>query len=104
MDTLYIEVGKTMELMQKWEEKLKLVTIKCNIQESDDKRSLSNMCSFLLKNNFINDDEYLILKEVIKLRNILIHRFFIDYSGDAINLLFLLQNTVDKSIEILEKI
>ena len=85
-------------------EDIKNITIKCNIQESDDKRSLSNMCSFLLRNNYINNDEYLILKEVIKLRNILIHRLFIDYKDDTITFLLLLINTVNKSIEILEKI
>ena len=77
MNTFYLEVGKTMEIMQKWEEKLKLVTIKCNIQESDDKRSLSNMSSFLLRNSIVNEKEYLIIKKVIEERNYIIHKLFI---------------------------
>ncbi len=76
-DELYIEVGKIIELIQKFENEFKLLTIKYNIEKSDDKRSLSNMSSFLLRNSIVNEKEYLIIKKVIEERNYIIHKLFI---------------------------
>ena len=58
MENIYIESGKVLELIQLFEKEFKELTIKYNIKESDDKRSLSNMASFLFRNNIINEEEY----------------------------------------------
>lgn len=77
MDNLYLEVGMTLELIQKWENEFKLLTEYFNIEKSDDKRSLSNMNNFLYKNNYINDKEYLLIKRIIQYRNYVIHKLFV---------------------------
>lgn len=77
-DNVYLEVGKVLELIQLFEKEFKIITEKYNIKESDDKRSLSNMASFLLRNKIINDYEYSCIKRVIEIRNIVIHRLFIE--------------------------
>ena len=41
-EAIYIEIGKTLENIQNWENEFKLFTQKNNIEKSDDKRSLSN--------------------------------------------------------------
>ena len=49
-----ILIGKILSKIQHWENEFKLLTQKYSIEKSDDKRSLSNMNSFLLRNNIIN--------------------------------------------------
>ena len=77
MDKLYLLSGKVLHLIQTWENEFKLFTIKHNIEKSDDKRSLSNMNSFLLREKVINEKQYLMIKEIIEIRNFIIHRLFI---------------------------
>ena len=77
-DMLYLEIGKTLELIQLWENKFKELTIKSNIEKSEDKRSLSNMNNYLLKNKIINEYDHQIIKKVIESRNYIIHKFFIE--------------------------
>lgn len=74
----YYEIGKLLESIQLWEEEFKKITKLAHIEKSDDKRSLSNMNSFLLRQKVINENEYQIIKEVIEIRNIIIHRLFLD--------------------------
>lgn len=106
-DDLYLEAGKILELIQLWEEKFKLLTIKFNISESNDKRSLSNMNSFLLRNNIINNDEYLCIKKIIELRNFIIHRLFLEIN--TLNLLIvkeqldLINTSINESLLIFQK-
>lgn len=76
-EKLYINVGKTLELIQLWETEFKVFTQKAHIEKSDDKRSLSNMNSFLLRNNIINEKEFLLIKKIIEIRNYIIHRLFL---------------------------
>ena len=96
MDKLYLLSGKVLHLIQTWENEFKLLTIKHNIEKSDDKRSLSNMNSFLLREKVINEKQFLTIKEIIEIRNFIIHRLFIsletlsqeelnDYLNNAVN-------------------
>ena len=64
---VYAKVGIVLELVQKWEQQFKNVTVKYNIEKSDDKRSLSNMNSFLLRNKVINDEQYNLIKSIIEM-------------------------------------
>ena len=80
----YQQIGVVLELFQKWEEKFKIYTINNGIEKSDDKRSLSNMASFLLKNSIINENNYFLIRSIIDLRNYFIHRLFLD-DVDKIN-------------------
>ena len=64
---VYAKVGIVLELVQKWEQQFKNVTVKYNIEKSDDKRSLSNMNSFLLRNKAINNEEYSLIKTIIEM-------------------------------------
>lgn len=97
---LYIETGKILELIQFWEEELRKLTIKYNIQESDDKRSLSNMNSFLLKSNVITNDEYLCIKKVIEIRNIIIHRLFLELNNETLNKINSMKEVINTSLKI----
>lgn len=77
-DINYHQIGEVLKLFQIWEEKFKIFTIKHGIEKSEDKRSLSNMASFLFKKNSIKEEEYLSIKKIIILRNYFIHRLFLD--------------------------
>lgn len=74
----YHQIGEVLELFQHFEEKFKLFTIKHGIEKSDDKRSLSNMATFLLKTAKISEYDYSLIKKIIELRNYFIHRLFLD--------------------------
>lgn len=103
----YAMVGKTLELLQKWEVEFKKVTIFYNIEKSDDKRSLSNMNSFLLRNKVINDEQYNLIKSIIEMRNMIIHRMFVDYANnyEAIEkLLFNINNAIHDSFNLFESL
>lgn len=101
-EELYIEVGKTLELIQKWENEFKLLTQYFNIEKSDDKRSLSNMNSFLLRNNHINESEYLCIKKVIEIRNYIIHKLFLEEISFAYENILNIQSTIKEALEIFE--
>ena len=75
---LYNKIGMVLESIQIWEYTFKQVTIKFGIEKSDDKRSLSNMNSFLFRNNYISEEDFLLIKKIIEGRNVVIHRFYID--------------------------
>ena len=100
MDSIYIESGKVLELIQLFEKEFKEVTLKYNIKESDDKRSLSNMSSFLFRNNIINEEEYSCIKKVIEIRNIIIHRLFIDDEYNKINKLKEMKESINITLDI----
>ena len=100
MDSIYIESGKVLELIQLFEKEFKEVTLKYNIKESDDKRSLSNMASFLLRENVINEEEYSCIKKVIEIRNIVIHRLFIDDEYNKINKLKEMKESINITLDI----
>ena len=99
MENIYIESGKVLELIQLFEKEFKELTIKYNIKESDDKRSLSNMASFLLRNN-INEEEYSCIKKVIEIRNIVIHRLFIDNEYNKIDKLKEMKKSIENALNI----
>ena len=100
MENIYIESGKVLELIQLFEKEFKELTIKYNIKESDDKRSLSNMASFLLRNNIINEEEYSCIKKVIEIRNIVIHRLFIDNEYNKIDKLKEMKKSIENALNI----
>lgn len=100
MNYIYIEVGKVLELIQLFEKEFKDVTIKYNIEESNDKRSLSNMSSFLLRNNIINEYEYSCIKKVIEIRNIVIHRLFIDGEYNKLDKLKEMKENIEITLDI----
>ena len=100
MENIYIESGKVLELIQLFEKEFKELTIKYNIKESDDKRSLSNMASFLFRNNIINEEEYSCIKKVIEIRNIIIHRLFIDDEYNKINKLKEMKESINITLDI----
>lgn len=79
-EKVYILSGKVLKLIQFWEEEFKRLTIKNGIEKSDDKRSLSNMNSFLFRNKYIDESEYFSNKKIIEMRNVIIHRLFLDYN------------------------
>lgn len=79
-EKVYILSGKVLKLIQFWEEEFKRLTIKNGIEKSDDKRSLSNMNSFLFRNEYIDENEYFSNKKIIEMRNVIIHRLFLDYN------------------------
>ena len=74
--------------------------IKEYIKESDDKRSLSNMASFLFRNNIINEEEYSCIKKVIEIRNIVIHRLFIDDEYNKIDKLKEMKKSIENALNI----
>ena len=100
MDSIYIESGKVLELIQLFEKEFKEVTLKYNIKESDDKRSLSNMSSFLLRENVINEEEYPCIKKVIEIRNIIIHRLFIDEEYNKLDKLKEMKESINITLDI----
>ena len=100
MNNLHNEAGIVLELIQKWEQSFKEFTITNNIQESDDKRSLSNMASFLLRNKVVNEYEYTCIKKVIEVRNYVIHRLFIDDSENKINKIRIMKDTINVVLDI----
>ena len=100
MNDIYLESGKVLELIQIFEKEFKVVTEKYNIKESDDKRSLSNMASFLLRNKVVNEYEYTCIKKVIEVRNYVIHRLFIDDSEDKINKIRVMKDTINVVLDI----
>ena len=100
MDSIYIESGKVLELIQLFEKEFKEVTLKYNIKESDDKRSLSNMSSFLLRENVINEEEYPCIKKVIEIRNIIIHRLFIDDEYNKLDKLKEMKESINITLDI----
>lgn len=91
---LYCKVGIILELIQKWEYDFKLVTVKFGIEKSDDKRSLSNMNSFLFRNGFIGKEDFELIKKIIEGRNVVIHRYFIDKVNEEF---------LDKFLEVLNE-
>ena len=91
---LYCKVGIILELIQKWEYDFKLVTVKFGIEKSDDKRSLSNMNSFLFRNGFIGKEDFELIKKIIEDRNVVIHRYFIDKVNEEF---------LDKFLEVLNE-
>ena len=104
---VYAKVGIVLELVQKWEQQFKNVTVKYNIEKSDDKRSLSNMNSFLLRNKAINNEEYSLIKTIIEMRNMVIHRMFVDYNNDFIKIEMLaikISNTINESFKLFERL
>lgn len=100
MDSIYIESGKVLELIQLFEKEFKELTLRYNIKESDDKRSLSNTASFLLRENVINEEEYSCIKKVIEIRNIIIHRLFIDDEYNKINKLKEMKESINITLDI----
>ena len=100
MDSIYIESGKVLELIQLFEKEFKELTLRYNIKECDDKRSLSNMASFLFRNNIINEEEYSCIKKVIEIRNIIIHRLFIDDEYNKINKLKEMKESINITLDI----
>ena len=94
MNDIYLEIGKLLEKIQNWENEFKLFTIKNNIKESDDKRSLSNMNSFLFRNGFIGKEDFELIKKIIEGRNVVIHRYFIDKVNEEF---------LDKFLEVLNE-
>lgn len=103
----YAHAGMALELLQKWEKDFKEVTIVYNIEKSDDKRSLSNMNSFLFRNKIINEDEYKLIKGIIEKRNLVIHRMFVDYLNNNQMLIALtidLSKDIEKSKELFVKL
>ena len=96
-ENIYLEIGKILCKIQHWENEFKLLTQKYNIEKSDDKRSLSNMNSFLLRNNIINEKEYNCIKKVIEYRNFIIHKFFLENDNNKIDEINL---EIDKSLNI----
>lgn len=104
-EDIYIEIGKTLENIQNWENKFKLFTQKNNIEKSDDKRSLSNMNNFLLRNRYISNDENLLIKSIIEYRNFIIHKSFIDNKteDEIIYKINEINSLINKSINIFNK-
>jgi transposase len=101
---IYLMMGKLLEKIQYWEAEFKKFTIKNNIEKSDDKRSLSNMNNFLHRNKHISDEQYNQIKEIIELRNIIIHQFFIKkHDFDILDFLFLAEKKIDISLYIFNK-
>ena len=47
-EIIYLKAGKILELIQVFEKEFKILVEKYNISKSNDKRSLSNMNSFLI--------------------------------------------------------
>ena len=84
MDSIYLNVGKIISLIQNWENQFKNFTIKNHIEKSDDKRSLSNMNSFLFREKIINEKQYLLIKRVIEIRNYIIHRLFLELNDENV--------------------
>lgn len=106
-ENIYLEIGKILCKIQHWENKFKLLTQKYNIEKSDDKRSLSNMNSFLLRNKAINNEEYSLIKTIIEMRNMVIHRMFVDYNNDFIKIEMLaikISNTINESFKLFERL
>ena len=100
MNDVYLESGKVLELIQLFEKEFKIIVEKYNIKESDDKRSLSNMASFLLRNKVVNEDEYLSIKKVIEVRNYVIHRLFIEENFNKLEKIKVMQDTINVALEI----
>ena len=100
MNDVYLESGKVLELIQLFEKEFKIIVEKYNIKESDDKRSLSNMASFLLRNKVVNEEEYLSIKKVIEVRNYVIHRLFIDDNYNKLEKIKVMQDTINVALEI----
>ena len=100
MNDIYLESGKVLELIQLFEKEFKIIVEKYHIKESDDKRSLSNMASFLLRNKVVNEEEYLSIKKVIEVRNYVIHCLFIDENEDKINKIRVMKDTINVVLDI----
>lgn len=79
---IYSKVGQVLYLIQMWEEELKKVTIINHIVESDDKRSLSNMNAFLLRKAVLTEEQFLLMRKVIDVRNFVIHRLYLDLNDE----------------------
>lgn len=99
-EIIYLKAGKILELIQVFEKEFKILVEKYNISKSNDKRSLSNMNSFLIRNKIINEEEYLVIKKVIEERNYIIHRLFIESEEDYLNRFNSIKEVVIKSLEI----
>ena len=100
MNDIYLESGKVLELIQLFEKEFKIIVEKYNIKESDDKRSLSNMASFLLRNKAVNDEEYLCIKKVIEVRNYVIHRLFIEDNFNKLEKIKMMKDTINVALDI----
>ena len=103
MNDIYLESGKVLELIQLFEKEFKIIVEKYNIKESDDKRSLSNMASFLLRNKVVNDEEYLSIKKVIEVRNYVIHRLFIEDNFNRLEKIKVMKDTINVALDIFKK-
>lgn len=105
-EKVYTLTGNVLKLIQYWEEELKKLTIRKGIEKSDDKRSLSNMNSFLFRNGYIDENIYLSNKKVIEIRNVVIHRLFLDYSDFEYIYKYLLscKDIVDESLIMIKSI
>lgn len=104
-EIMYLEVGKSLELIQIWEQEFKLLTIRCKIEKSEDKRSLSNMNSFLFKNKIIDEEQYLSIKKIIEIRNYIIHKMYVETISFEDNIAYLLgtNKKISESIEFFKK-
>ena len=100
MNDVYLESGKVLELIQLFEKEFKIIVEKYNIKESDDKRSLSNMASFLLRNKVVNEEEYLSIKKVIEVRNYVIHRLFIEDNFNKLEKIKMMKDTINVALDI----
>ena len=103
MNDIYLESGKVLDLIQLFEKEFKIIVEKYNIKESDDKRSLSNMASFLLRNKVVNDEEYLSIKKVIEVRNYVIHRLFIEDNFNRLEKIKVMKDTINVALDIFKK-
>ena len=100
MNDVYLESGKVLELIQLFEKEFKIIVEKYNIKESDDKRSLSNMASFLLRNKVVNEEEYLSIKKVIEVRNYVIHRLFTEDNFNKLEKIKMMKDTINVALDI----
>lgn len=106
MDDLYFEVGQTIHIIQSWENDFKNFTIKNHIDKSDDKRSLTNMNSFLLREKIITEKEFLLIKEIIEMRNFIIHKLFLSslvlQKEEIKNYLYAAKNKIYQSLSFIK--
>lgn len=97
------EKGQTMALLEyevvtKWRELEGLVN---DISINTNVKTPRSIIEFLADNHFVDENEYKLLKNFLKMRNDIVHSMGSEYSSDEINKLI---DKIDKIIEKIKKI
>ena len=97
------EKGQTMPLLEyevvtKWRELEGLVN---DISINTNVKTPRSIIEFLADNHFVDENEYKLLKNFLKMRNDIVHSMGSEYSSDEINKLI---DKIDKIIEKIKKI